>query len=174
LTDNDSLYVWQCYQMNVQCPECFLLLTGEKDSIAPDAHYPAFREELVCTLLETLLAYPQAPLAANAESPTQATPSEVDLVQGQLEQLALARAGPAQGTPPGPSVSSWDELPNELAAAAAQQRAAELTEWLGCAKIALQAGSWLQAFIPRHTLRDAIGAAGKTLDARLPADRLER
>ncbi len=34
--------------------------------------------------------------------------------------------------------SAWDELQTEAKAVAAQQRTAELTEWLGCAKIALQ------------------------------------
>ena len=34
--------------------------------------------------------------------------------------------------------NAWDELQTEASAIAAQQRVAELTEWLGCAKIALQ------------------------------------
>ncbi len=87
----------------------------------------------MCTLIETLLQHPrimqlsQAPLAAPAPS---ATAGEGDRVPGN-----------ASGTPPGtPELGGARE---ELAAAvhdvAAAQRAAELTEWLGCAKIALQA-----------------------------------
>lgn len=37
--------------------------------------------------------------------------------------------------------NAWDELQKEAGAVAAQQRVAELTEWLGCAKIALQVRS---------------------------------
>ena len=34
--------------------------------------------------------------------------------------------------------NAWDELQADASAIAAQQRTAELTEWLGCAKITLQ------------------------------------
>ncbi len=113
---------------------------GGKDAVAPDAHYPAFREELICALLETLLAHPHGALIPESFAAERAA-SEADAVQQQLEQLALARSGiTRQGTPPGAAAggSSWEELPAAVAAVAAQQRTAELTEWLGCAKIALQ------------------------------------
>lgn len=117
---------------------------GGKDAVAPDALYPAFREELICTLLETLLAHTHAASTLEPAS-AQASDSEIDSVQSQLEQLALARSGAGQqgtpqGSPPGVAGgSSWEELPAAVAAVAVQQRTAELTEWLGCAKIALQA-----------------------------------
>lgn len=46
--------------------------------------------------------------------------------------------------------NAWDELQTEAKAVAAQQRTAELTEWLGCAKIALQVWHWLAS---RHLHR---------------------
>ena len=41
--------------------------------------------------------------------------------------------------------NAWDELQAEASAIAAQQKVAELTEWLGCAKIALQVSGFQEA-----------------------------
>lgn len=84
---------------------------GGKEALARGADYPAFREELVATLLETLAAHPRAAAARGA-----ALPASSDGVHGDADELAAA-----------------------VAAAAGAQAAAELAEWLGCAKIALQA-----------------------------------
>lgn len=57
--------------------------------------------------------------------------------------------------------SAWDELQTEAKAVAAQQRTAELTEWLGCAKIALQVWPFfLQASFLSFQLGDAGGVLG--------------
>ena len=44
---------------------------GAKDSVAPDVQYPSFREEMVCSLLETLISHPRA-VAASKLSPAYA------------------------------------------------------------------------------------------------------
>lgn len=80
-----------------------------------DADYPAFREELVAALLETLAAHPRAAAARCASSLSIAPLSTLD-----------------NGGPP-------DELAVAVAGAASAQATAELAEWLGCTKIALQA-----------------------------------
>lgn len=80
-----------------------------------DADYPAFREELVAALLETLAAHPRAAAARSASSLSTAPLSALD-----------SGAGP-------------DELAVAVAGAASAQATAELAEWLGCTKIALQA-----------------------------------
>ena len=109
---------------------------GEKDSVAPDAHYPAFREELVCTLLEILLRHPcamrlsQSPLAPGRA--TAAGPGEDRVGEGHA--LEMRPGTPAAG-------GAWEELQAAVHDVAAAQRTAELTEWLGCAKIALQVSS---------------------------------
>ena len=110
--------------------------TGEKDSVALDAHYPAFREELVCTLLETLLQHPRAAQLSNpSAAPGRAT------VAGAEEDRA--GEGNALETRPGTPAAggAWEELQAAVHDVAAAQRTAELTEWLGCAKIALQAST---------------------------------
>ncbi|KAK9811481.1 hypothetical protein WJX72_004659 [[Myrmecia] bisecta] len=81
--------------------------TGGRDSVAPGAKYPAFREEMVCTLLETLRAHPRA---ATPNSQLQAPP------------------------PVGPD----EDMAVVAEMAALTQRIAELSDWLGAAKIALQ------------------------------------
>ncbi|BDA45077.1 Protein TPLATE [Coccomyxa sp. Obi] len=109
--------------------------SGEKDSVAPEAHYPAFREELVCTLLETLLRHPRAAqLSQSSHALGQATaaagPGEDSVGKGNAVET---RPGtPAAG-------GAWEELQAAVHDVAAAQRTAELTEWLGCTKIALQA-----------------------------------
>lgn len=65
--------------------------------MAPDAQYPAFREELVCALLETLINHPRA----KAMSSCAAKPAGA-LADGQQEE-SLADAVQAlsiQQTPP--------------------------------------------------------------------------
>ena len=56
--------------------------------------------------------------------------------------LRTAIAGPG---------NAWDELQTEAKAIAAQQRVAELTEWLGCTKIALQVAA-TPAVVHLHAL----------------------
>ena len=54
--------------------------------------------------------------------------------------------------------NAWDELQTEAKAVAAQQRTAELTEWLGCAKIALQVWlCFLRMSSPVLSVRNDIG-----------------
>ncbi|KAK9845774.1 hypothetical protein WJX81_002133 [Elliptochloris bilobata] len=87
--------------------------TGGKEALAKGADYPAFREELVATLLETLASHPRAVVTRCAALPVLSTvPSDG---RGEADELAAAVTG-----------------------AAGAQAAAELAEWLGCAKIALQ------------------------------------
>ena len=57
--------------------------------------------------------------------------------------------------------NAWDELQTEAKAVAAQQRTAELTEWLGCAKIALQVWLHLLADVfPALSICSYIGGLG--------------
>ena len=68
------------------------MCAGAKDSVAPDAHYPAFREELVCTLLQTLINHPRAEAA-----------NKIAAVPHQKQESSLADAVQAlslQQTPP--------------------------------------------------------------------------
>ena len=68
------------------------IVAGAKDSVAPDALYPAFREELVCTLLQTLINHPRAEAASRAGA-----------VPDQAQEKSIAEAVQAlslQQTPP--------------------------------------------------------------------------
>lgn len=110
-----------------------VLATGDKDSVAADAQYPAYREELVSTLLETLLQHPRL-----ARLSQQAAAADAASTTGG--SVAAAGGGSAVETRPGTpgAGGAWEELQTAVQEVAAAQRTAELTEWLGCAKIALQ------------------------------------
>ena len=66
---------------------------GAKDSVAPDALYPAFREELVCSLLQTLIHHPRAEAASRAGAvPDQA--QEKSIAEA-VQALSLHQTPPA-------------------------------------------------------------------------------
>ena len=82
--------------------------------MALDAQYLAFREEMVCSLLETLISHPRAvaasklsPAHAEAERSGQQDSSLADAVQA----LSLQQAPPAT---PGKAMSSFAILPCPL------------------------------------------------------------
>ena len=79
---------------------------GAKDSVALDAQYPAFREEMVCSLLETLINHPRA-VAASKLSPAHAEAQRSGQQDGALadavQALSLQQAPPAN---PGGAVFS--------------------------------------------------------------------
>ena len=83
---------------------------GAKDSVALDVQYPAFREEMVCSLLETLISHPRA-VAASKLSPAQAEAERSGQQAGALadavQALSLQQAPPAT---PGEAVSSFPIL----------------------------------------------------------------
>ena len=80
---------------------------GAKDSVALDAQYPAFREEMVCSLLTTLISHPRA-AAASTLGPAQAEAQRSGQQDGALadavQALSLQQAPPA--TPGAPVCSS--------------------------------------------------------------------
>ena len=75
--------------------------------MAPDAQYPAFREEMVCSLLETLINHPRA-VAASKLSPAPAEAQRSGQQDGALadavQALSIQQAPPAT---PGEAVSSF-------------------------------------------------------------------
>ena len=87
---------------------------GAKDSVALDAQYPAFREEMVCSLLETLNSHPRA-VAASRLSPAHEEAQRSGQQDGALadavQALSLQQAPPAT---PGGAVSSLAILPYTL------------------------------------------------------------
>ena len=66
---------------------------GAKDATAPDAHYPAFREELVCALLETLITHPRAEAASQA--PAAPEQQQESTVADAMQALSLQQTPPA-------------------------------------------------------------------------------
>lgn len=66
---------------------------GAKDAVAPDALYPAFREELVCSLLQTLIHHPRAEAASRAGAvPDQA---QAKSIAEAVQALSLHQTPPA-------------------------------------------------------------------------------
>ena len=81
------------------------MCAGAKDTIAPDAQYPAFREELVCSLLETLIGHPRAEAASRSTiAPDQQQESTLD---DAMQALSLQQTPPAT---PGKHHSQQDTL----------------------------------------------------------------
>ena len=94
----------------------------------------------MCALIETLLQHPRATQLTQSSPPSAAAPA------GEM-----GKEGNASGHPPGtPKLGgAREELQVAVHEVAAAQRTAELTEWLGCAKIALQARTH-HALCPVH------------------------
>ena len=69
------------------------ICAGAKDTTAPDAQYPAFREELVCALLETLISHPRAEAASRAA----AVPDEQheSTIADAMQALSIQQTPPA-------------------------------------------------------------------------------
>ena len=90
-------------------------LAGPKESVAASAKYPAFREELVATLLHSLGRHPA----------------------GALQGSHLTPAGGEDGRP-------GSDIGGVLRAGARLHAQARLCDWLSASKIALQVGAYCQ------------------------------
>ena len=72
---------------------CSPTFAGAKDSVAPDALYPAFREEVVCSLLQTLINHPRAEAASRVGAvPEQALEKSISEA---VQALSLQQTPPA-------------------------------------------------------------------------------